>query len=158
MTTASAVPVFTGIEPPAHFSQGTTPARRSFGLNDLLARLADQVLPAEPQFEHFAADAAAHGAAHLYDTHEAEEVPVDACQFAALLPLVGAGDRVLFDRRHWREVETRHRGGDSLNGPATRIVKVESAERLRVAVVALSGKPGELFAHLRVTIEGDYHS
>lgn len=158
MTPVSASPVFTGIEPPAHFSLGTTPARRNSPLNDLLARLADQVLPAEPQFEHFAADAAAHGAANLYDSHEAEGVPIDACQFAALLPLVGAGDRVLFDRRHWREVETRHRAGDGPNGPATKIVKVESTERLRVAVIGLSGKPGELFAHLRVTIEGDYHS
>jgi len=156
MTTAPVIS-FRGHVPDAALTC-TSPARSARPLHDLLARLAESLLPAEPQFEHTACNAACDGAAHLYDTQEAEEVPVDACQFVALLPLVGKGDQVLFDRRCWRELEVRDRRRDGANGPATRIVKVESTERLRVAVIALSGKPGELFAHLRVTVEGDYHS
>lgn len=140
-------PTFTGIEVPAHLDTGTLPAKRSDVFKDLLARLAGEVLPHEPEFEHFAADAACDGASHLYDSNECESVPISPVELCRLQPLVGAGDQVLFDRKTWRDVETRQR-----------IVKVECAERVRVAVIALHGGPKELFAHVRVTIEGDYHS
>jgi hypothetical protein len=140
-------PTFTGIEVPAILNTGTLPAKRADVVKDLLARLAGEVLPHEPEFEHFAADAACNGASHVYDSHSQQEVPITPVEFNQLLPLVGCGDQVLFDRRIWRDVETRQR-----------IVRVECTERVRVCVIALHGGPKELFAHVRVTIEGDYYA
>lgn len=150
-------PTFTGIEVPAHLDTTTLPAKRDV-LRELLIKLADQVLPSEPQFDHCACDAAVTGAANLVDKDEAEEVPVTPTEFSQLLPLVGAGFRVVFSRRHWRELEVRDRRSDSANGPGARIVQVECVETLRVSVVGLSGRLGELHAHIKVEIEGDYNA
>lgn len=150
-------PTFTGIEVPAHMDTATLPAKRDT-LRELLIKLADQVLPSEPQFDHCACNAAVNGAANLVDSDQAEEVPITPTEFSELLPLVGAGFRVVFSRKHWREMEVRDRKRDGLNGPGARIVHVECTETLRLSVVGLSGRLGELCAHIKVEIEGDYNT
>lgn len=150
-------PTFTGIDVPAILNTATLPARRDT-LRELLIKLADQVLPADAQFDHFAGNAAVNGAANVVDADRAAEVPVTPVEFTQLLPLVGKGFRVVFARRHWREIEVTDRRRDSVSGPGARIVQVQCTETLRVAVVGLSGRPGELHAHIKVEIEGDFHS